>query len=165
MTGDSQMSKEQIAETQVIVCTPEKWDIVTRRGGQRAVDEAVRLLVIDEVHMLHDERGAVLESLVARTLHAVERRGRQVRIAGLSATLPNYQDVATFLRVNPDRGLFFFDGSYRPCPLEQHFVGVTVTKPLQRLKAMDDICYNKVRESAGKSQTIVFVHSRRETVR
>jgi len=165
LTGESFLSRRELKDAQVIVATPEKWDIVTRRGGQRAVDEAVRLLVIDEVHMLHDERGAVLESLVARTLHAVERRGRQVRIAGLSATLPNYQDVATFLRVNPDRGLFFFDGSYRPCPLEQHFVGVTVTKPLQRLKAMDDICYNKVRESAGKSQTIVFVHSRRETVR
>ena len=165
LTGESFLSRRELKEAQIVVATPEKWDIVTRRGGQRAVDETVRLLVIDEVHMLHDERGAVLESLVARTLHSVERRGRQVRIAGLSATLPNYQDVATFLRVEPERGLFFFDGSYRPCPLEQHFVGVTVTKPLQRLKAMDDICYNKVRESAGKSQTIVFVHSRRETVR
>ena len=27
----------------------------------------------------------------------------------LSATLPNYQDVATFLRVDPSKGLFFFD--------------------------------------------------------
>jgi pre-mRNA-splicing helicase BRR2 len=30
LTGDSQMSKEQIANTQLIVCTPEKWDIITR---------------------------------------------------------------------------------------------------------------------------------------
>ena len=36
-----------------------------------------------------------------------------IRIVGLSATLPNYLDVATFLGVNPDTGLFFFDASYR----------------------------------------------------
>jgi pre-mRNA-splicing helicase BRR2 len=32
MTGDHQMSKEQFIDTQVIVCTPEKYDIVTRKG-------------------------------------------------------------------------------------------------------------------------------------
>lgn len=32
---------------------------------------------------------------------------------GLSATLPNYEDVGDFLRVKRDRGLFFFDNSYR----------------------------------------------------
>jgi pre-mRNA-splicing helicase BRR2 len=35
------------------------------------------------------------------------------RIVGLSATLPNYDDVATFLRVKPNKGLFYFDNSYR----------------------------------------------------
>lgn len=34
-----------------------------------------------------------------------------IRIVGLSATLPNYIDVASFLHVNPFNGLFFFDGS------------------------------------------------------
>jgi pre-mRNA-splicing helicase BRR2 len=33
LTGDQQLSKEQINETQVIVCTPEKWDIITRKSG------------------------------------------------------------------------------------------------------------------------------------
>jgi replicative superfamily II helicase len=28
----------------------------------------VRLLIIDEVHLLHDDRGPVLEAIVARTL-------------------------------------------------------------------------------------------------
>lgn len=30
LTGDNQLTKEQIAATQIIVCTPEKWDIITR---------------------------------------------------------------------------------------------------------------------------------------
>jgi replicative superfamily II helicase len=36
-----------------------------------------------------------------------------IRVVGLSATLPNYQDVGTFLRVNASSGLFHFDASYR----------------------------------------------------
>ena len=33
-------------------------------------------------------------------------------MVGLSATLPNYEDVATFLRVEHDKGLFYFDNRY-----------------------------------------------------
>lgn len=47
-----------------------------------------------------------------------------IRILGLSATLPNYLDVATFLHVNPYIGLFYFDGRFRPVPLGQTFLGV-----------------------------------------
>ncbi|RNA04273.1 U5 small nuclear ribonucleo helicase -like protein [Brachionus plicatilis] len=56
-TGDVQLSKEQIGHTQVIVCTPEKWDIITRKSGDRTYTQLVRLWVIDEIHLLHDERG------------------------------------------------------------------------------------------------------------
>lgn len=31
LTGDMQMTKSEIAETQIIVTTPEKWDVVTRK--------------------------------------------------------------------------------------------------------------------------------------
>jgi antiviral helicase SLH1 len=31
LPGDTQMTKAEIAETQVIVTTPEKWDVVTRK--------------------------------------------------------------------------------------------------------------------------------------
>ena len=31
LTGDMQMTRQEIAETQIIVTTPEKWDVVTRK--------------------------------------------------------------------------------------------------------------------------------------
>jgi hypothetical protein len=31
LTGDMQLTKAEIAETQIIVTTPEKWDVVTRK--------------------------------------------------------------------------------------------------------------------------------------
>ena len=31
LTGDMQLTRAEIAETQIIVTTPEKWDVVTRK--------------------------------------------------------------------------------------------------------------------------------------
>ena len=45
LTGDHQLTKEQINETQVIICTPEKWDIITRKGGERTYTQLVRLMI------------------------------------------------------------------------------------------------------------------------
>lgn len=88
-----------------------------------------------------------------------------VRIVGLSATLPNYQDVAALLRVDPDSGLFFFDSTFRPVPLEQIFVGITEKKAIKRMMFMNEVCYEKVVERVTKHQVLVFVHSRKETAR
>jgi len=54
----------------------------------------LRLLIIDEIHLLNDERGPVIECIVARTLRSIERLQTIIRLVGLSATLPNYLDVA-----------------------------------------------------------------------
>uniref|UniRef100_A0A1A8I724 U5 small nuclear ribonucleoprotein 200 kDa helicase n=1 Tax=Nothobranchius kuhntae TaxID=321403 RepID=A0A1A8I724_NOTKU len=163
LTGDHQLCKEEINATQIIVCTPEKWDIITRKGGERTYTQLVRLIIIDEIHLLHDDRGPVLESLVARTIRNVELTQEDVRLIGLSATLPNYEDVATCLRVNPAKGLFYFDNSFRPVPLEQTYVGITEKKAIKRFQIMNEIVYEKIMEHAGKNQVLVFVHSRKET--
>lgn len=163
LTGDHQLTREQIAATQVIVCTPEKWDIITRKGGEKTFTSLVRLVIIDEIHLLHDERGPVLEALVARTIRNIETTQEEVRLVGLSATLPNYQDVASFLRIKPDRGLYYFDNSFRPVALEQQYIGVTEKKALKRFQVMNEIVYEKTMEHAGKNQVLVFVHSRKET--
>lgn len=167
LTGDMQLSKKEIVQTQIIVTTPEKWDVVTRKGtGDTELVQKVRLLIIDEVHMLHDERGAVIESLVARTQRQVESTQSLIRIVGLSATLPNYIDVADFLKVNRMAGLFYFDASFRPVPLEQHFVGVKGDAGSKKSREnLDIVCFEKVRNMLERGhQVMVFVHSRKETV-
>jgi len=88
-----------------------------------------------------------------------------VRIVGLSATLPNYSDVASFIRVKANKGLFFFDSSFRPVPLEQQYIGITEKKAVRKNMLMNEILYEKIMERAGKFQMIIFVHSRRDTVK
>lgn len=56
---------------QMIVTTPEKWDVITRKTSDMALAVLVKLLIIDEVHLLNDDRGPVIETLVARTLRQV----------------------------------------------------------------------------------------------
>ena len=166
-TGDMNLTKKEIVQTQIIVTTPEKWDVITRKStGDTELVQKVRLLIIDEVHMLHDERGAVLESLVARTQRQVESTQSLIRIVGLSATLPNYADVADFLKVNRYAGMFYFDGSFRPVPLEQHFLGVKGKAGSKQSKEnLDLVAFEKVREMLEHGhQVMVFVHSRKDTV-
>lgn len=56
---------------QMIVTTPEKWDVITRKSSDMSLSMLVKLLIIDEVHLLNDDRGPVIEALVARTLRQV----------------------------------------------------------------------------------------------
>ncbi|KAG5648692.1 hypothetical protein DXG03_000038 [Asterophora parasitica] len=168
LTGDMQLTKAEIAQTQIIVTTPEKWDVVTRKPtGEGELASSLKLLIIDEVHLLNEERGAVIETIVARTLRQVESSQSMIRIVGLSATLPNYMDVAEFLSVSKYKGLFYFDSSFRPVPLEQHFLGIK-GKPgsAQSRKNLDLVTFRKVSELVAQGhQVMVFVHARKETVK
>ncbi|KAI8647168.1 Sec63 Brl domain-containing protein [Parasitella parasitica] len=168
LTGDMQLTKAEISATQFLVTTPEKWDVITRKGtGDVELTQKVKLLIIDEVHLLHEDRGAVIESIIARTLRQVESSQSLIRIVGLSATLPNYVDVAAFLRVNPYQGLFYFDNGFRPVPLEQHFLGIK-GKPnsVPSNERMNRACFDKVSDLVRDGhQVMVFVHARKETVK
>lgn len=165
LTGDSHLRKQQIVDTQLLVSTPEKWDIITRKAGETSsFVQVVRLVIIDEIHLLHDQRGPVIESIVARSLQSKIFENTP-RLVGLSATLPNYEDVSRFLRV-PKEGLFFFDSSFRPCPLSQQFLGISEKNSLKKLNAMNGACYDKALQAvANDHQVIIFVHSRKETAR
>jgi activating signal cointegrator complex subunit 3 len=111
-----------------------------------------------------------------------------IRIVGLSATLPTYLEVcylkfhvcymklhitdtmkftfqvAQFLRVNPDTGLFFFDSSYRPVPLAQQYIGISERDYAKKIELFNTLCYEKVVESIKQGhQALVFVHTRKDT--
>ncbi|GAB0200183.1 U5 small nuclear ribonucleoprotein 200 kDa helicase [Grus japonensis] len=95
----------------------------------------------EEVHMpaLKPKPFGSEESLVARAIRNVEMTQEDVRLIGLSATLPNYEDVAMFL--------------FRPVPLEQTYVGITEKKAIKRFQIMNEVVYEKIMEHAGKDQS------------
>lgn len=169
-TGDMNLTRREAAETHVLVTTPEKWDVVTRKSAS-SLSSSITLLILDEVHLLHDDRGSVLESIIARTLRLSESSQKPIRLVGLSATLPNYEDVASFLRVDPNKGLFHFDAGHRPVPLSQTFIGISAggqgTSYESRRKKenkMMELTWTKVKDSLSRGhQAMIFVHSRKQT--
>lgn len=168
LTGDMQLTRAEIMTTQVIVTTPEKWDVVTRKlNGDNDLVAKVKLLIIDEVHLLHEDRGSVIETLVARTLRQVESTQLMIRVVGLSATLPNFMDVADFLGVNRNIGMFYFDQLFRPCPLKQELIGVRGKAGSKTAREnIDRVSYDKLVENIRNgAQVMVFVHSRKDTVK
>jgi hypothetical protein len=66
------------------------------------------------------------------------------------------------IRVNRYQGLFFFDASFRPVPLEQHFIGVA-GKPRSQasIRNMDQVVFDKVRShSTDHSVSMLKITSR-----
>lgn len=161
-TGDMQLTRQQVAESQMLVTTPEKYDVITRKGGDGSLGTLVSLIIIDEVHLLAEDRGAVIETIVARTQRYVETSQRRIRLVGLSATLPNYKDVARFLGV-AQSGLHFFGPEFRPVPLDQTFLGVAEKQRNKSKDAMNHHAYRYMTTALERGkQVMIFVHSRKE---
>lgn len=105
-TGDTPF---QPLDAKIIVTTPEKIDACSRK---LSFSFEFNLLILDEIHLLEEERGAVIEALVSRYLY-------KTRIVGLSATVTNTADVGEFIK-GP---VFHFDDTYRQVPLKMHLIG------------------------------------------
>lgn len=122
---------EELRDADVIISTPEKWDSITRRWidfvpliGQ------VRLLCIDEVHVLNEDRGAALEVVVSRmrTVSAHPDIAKHkwpaanLRIVALSATVPpeSMGALCSWLGCVPNLTAMSFADDFRPVPLETH---------------------------------------------
>ena len=131
----------------MIVTTPEKWDIITRKSGDRTYTQLVRLLIIDEIHLLHDNRGPVLESIVVEPSGKWRRPRRWCAWSG-SLRPSQFRGRRAFLR-EPGEGTVCVRQQLPALSAQQQFIGVTVKKPLQRFQLMNDICYEKVMENGA----------------
>ncbi|KAF8570061.1 hypothetical protein P879_04307 [Paragonimus westermani] len=139
LTGDVTPDIRQLMRTDLIVITPEKWDGISRSWQQRVYVRHIGLIILDEIHLLGEERDPVLEVLVSRANCIASQLGQSVRIIGLSKALSNAPDLAAWLRIpitmtgmadvaaasgtdlgKTGRVLFNFRPSVRPVLLEAH---------------------------------------------
>ncbi|XP_063535997.1 probable ATP-dependent DNA helicase HFM1 [Cydia strobilella] len=144
VTGDTEVDFSQLSPYRVIITTPEKWDMLTRRWrDHRGLVEMIKLFLIDEVHILNDEtRGPVLEAVVSRmktvesaaqSAHRIEQLQQQyqgaeptcsvppsIRFVAVSATVSNPEDVADWLRTDEKPAVFHrFGDECRPVKLKR----------------------------------------------
>ena len=79
---------------------------------------------------------------------------------GLSATLPNYRNAATFLRVRPEKGFFFFIHSHMSVPLQIQYVVITEQNMFKRFQLQNEIYYEKVvMQRSNGNHMLIFLYS------
>ncbi|KAL6899412.1 hypothetical protein ACP4OV_006070 [Aristida adscensionis] len=171
MTGDNEFyNTKSIHDADLILTTPEKFDSMTRHGvrdGGLGFFSDISLVLIDEVHLLNDPRGAALEAVVSR-VKMLSRSGNMksaalanVRFIAVSATIPNVEDIAEWLLAPPE-GIKRFGEEMRP--------GKLITKVFGYAQAKNDFLFERrlqsyifdilMQHSRGKS-ALVFCSTRK----
>lgn len=162
LTGDVSPNLRDVQKAHVIVTTPEKWDGLSRSWMTRNYVKQVGLIIIDEIHLLGEDRGPVLEVIVSRTNFIAANTTRKLRIVGLSTAMANAKDLANWLGIT-DMGLYNFRPSVRPVPLQVHISGHPGKHYCPRMSSMNKPTYQAIRAHAYDSPALVFVSSRRQT--
>jgi ATP-dependent DNA helicase HFM1/MER3 len=167
LTGDTEQSQlRHIQHASIIVTTPEKWDSMTRRWKDHAkLMQLVKLFLIDEVHMLNEDRGATLEAVVSR----MKSVGSDVRFVALSATVPNSEDIADWLGKDPinqhiPAAREQFGEDFRPVKLTKHVCGYTMHGNDFALdKILDQRLPDVIAEYSQRKPIMVFCGTRKAT--
>ncbi|KAG9390949.1 ATP-dependent DNA helicase HFM1 [Carpediemonas membranifera] len=171
-TGDVETYRlSHLTKADLIIATPEKWDSATRKyADQENVVGFTQLLLIDEIHLLNENRGPTLESLVARlrTLGGSPQFAgsalETLRTIAVSATIPNIEDIAAWLGVR-QTGLLKFDQSYRPVPLERRVLAYPEAKSEFLFdRNLDYKIADVVTRYAEGKPTLIFCSTRKGTV-
>ncbi|XP_066257533.1 probable ATP-dependent DNA helicase HFM1 [Euwallacea similis] len=171
-TSDSdEVDIKNVLHYNLIISTPEKWDVMTRRW--RADDRlvgSVRLFLIDEVHLLNGSRGSTLEVIVSRMKTATESLKYNygcdsIRFVALSATIPNIEDIAEWIGPAGTAKSFKFSEEARPVKLTKIVLGYPFNSQSQSVFKFDMSLSYKIsglisKYSEGKP-TLIFCNTRK----
>ncbi|KAF1957066.1 P-loop containing nucleoside triphosphate hydrolase protein [Byssothecium circinans] len=168
LTGDSNAADlKNVQSANIIVTTPEKWDSVTRKWkDHEKLMRLIKLFLIDEVHILKENRGAILEAVVSR----MKSVGTDVRFVALSATIPNFVDVATWLgrnSIEPHEPAMNekFGEEFRPVKLRKHVCGYGGNpNDFAFEKTLDSQLPEVIKRYTERKPIMIFCNTRKSTV-
>ncbi|CAR31099.1 ZYRO0E09812p [Zygosaccharomyces rouxii] len=156
LTSDtSYLETEKVRKCNIIITTPEKWDLLTRKWkAYNRLFELVKLILVDEIHTLRERRGATLEVVLTR----MNIMCQSIRIIAISATIPNVEDISSWLRSKDTQErakILKFDDSYRQVPLQKIVYGYSFYNK-------NDFFYDSMYNS--KLDEILRMHSKNRPV-
>ncbi|CDJ36578.1 uncharacterized protein EMH_0090950 [Eimeria mitis] len=100
LTGDLHADLKILEQSHIVVSTPDKWDFLSRRWKTRKVLQSIRLLVVDDLHLLNSPVGSTLEVCLSRMRYISAQLPQPVRIVACANSLSNAKDVADWLGVS-----------------------------------------------------------------
>lgn len=96
----------------IFICTIEKSQIMFDSLYENGRLNEIGLIVVDELHMIGDaQRGYNLETLLAK---AVMQQEHRIQVVGMSATIANLNEVASFLEAD------VYTRDFRPVELKEY---------------------------------------------
>ncbi|XP_073985766.1 DNA polymerase theta isoform X3 [Rhodnius prolixus] len=98
----------------VAICTIEKANSLVNRLLEEKNFDKIGCVVVDELHLIGDpQRGYLLELLLTKIKYICSRGAAEVQVVGMSATLPNLNDLANWLNAT------LYKTDFRPIPLKE----------------------------------------------
>ncbi|XP_049780691.1 probable ATP-dependent DNA helicase HFM1 [Schistocerca cancellata] len=183
VTGDSDATDlYHLLDYHILFTTPEKWDSLTRKWrDNHMLVEVVKLFLIDEVHVLSEERrGPIIEAVISRmkiieeTLNykkpeiSHKRLPFPVRFIAVSATLPNIEDIATWLGKFENPAKYFkISEEHRPVKLNKIVLGYNCPQNMSQFRFDISLSYKLkpllLQYSDGKP-TLIFCSTRKGVI-
>lgn len=125
-------------DIEVAICTFERANILLNQLLEnKETQDHLSMVIVDELHMLGDKHRGYLLEIILSKVHFIYQE--KVQIIGMSATLPNLQDFATWLNAT------LFATDFRPVQLSTHIVCNKViyspkhTSSLTKISTINDL--------------------------
>ena len=140
-------TKNSYSKSQILIMTPERLDACMRNWRNHwSWFPDVSLVIIDEFHIMGQHgRGPRLEGTITRMI----RLNPFLRIIGLSATIPNDEELSSWLHGGS------FRSKWRQVPLEKHVLRFRTAKEKPEMLLQE---VRRCIDSGG--QSLVFCNSR-----
>ena len=121
LCGETAPDLKALAKQGVVISTVERWDILSRRWKQRKDIQAVRLFIIDDIHLIGGEKGPAVEIVCSRMryLSTQLEKDKPLRIIALGSSLANAKELSKWLGIQSSN-IFNFPPSARSVKLELH---------------------------------------------
>ena len=107
-----------LAQSHLILATPEEFDYISRRWRQRKNIQRIELIIFDDVHNVSNGlNGAIYETIITRMVFISTQLESSLRIVGLSSPLANAKDFGEWIGAKKS-SIFNFESSERQVSLK-----------------------------------------------
>lgn len=172
---DTNINFKNLNKSSILLATPEKWDSVTRSWvGQKAFVQSIRLLLIDEIHLVNDgERGATLEAVISRmkTIRSLiwPTEPDNLRFVGVSATVSNVKDIAEWFSTPTSKAeIYQVDPKERPVKLRTVVLGYSISANANEF-SFDALLNHKlesvIKQYSEEKPTLIFCATRKSAMK
>ena len=122
LTGQMNIDLKALEKSDIIISSPETWDVVSRRWKQRKAVQSITVFIVDELHLM-SHANSVLEVITSRMRYMSTQLEKHIRIVGLATSVANYKSISEWIGTNANFSFNFH-------PKAMSFSKTSMFKPL-----------------------------------